>query len=397
VAVAAAGAVFALSAAYAPGTAEALPAGHHNPSAGSLTASKAAVGKLRHRVATAAAQLGTAQNQLDQLNTSAEVAFEAYDGAQVKLQAAQQAAGTAASVLTSANELVASGQRKVSEFARAAYETGGLSTVDALLAPGGVGDISSRMGDLEAISTARQTTLQRFTASQVYQSAVSRQADAEAGKAKRAEQVAAHAKSVAQAAVGRQQALLTSLQHRRNHLNALLGQAKSHASKLQREHLAALAAARAAAAVQPAAQSSAPSPYAAASGNQSGTISAATGQAAVSQAEAEIGKPYQWGGAGPDTFDCSGLVMWAYAQIGVHLDHWTGDQWNEGAHVSTGQLRPGDLLFFAYNTSDPSTIHHVGMYIGNGQMVQAPYTGTDVQITSSYRPDYIGAVRPYQR
>jgi cell wall-associated NlpC family hydrolase len=83
--------------------------------------------------------------------------------------------------------------------------------------------------------------------------------------------------------------------------------------------------------------------------------------------------------------------------VGVHLDHWTGDQWNEGAHVSRADLRPGDLVFFAYNTSDPATIHHVGMYIGNGQMVEAPYTGANVRISSYARPDYIGAVRPYQR
>jgi cell wall-associated NlpC family hydrolase len=81
----------------------------------------------------------------------------------------------------------------------------------------------------------------------------------------------------------------------------------------------------------------------------------------------------------------------------VHLDHFTGDQWNEGAHISRNQLRPGDLVFFATNTSDPSTIHHVGMYVGGGEMVDAPFTGADVRYDSMDRPDYIGAVRPYQR
>jgi cell wall-associated NlpC family hydrolase len=89
--------------------------------------------------------------------------------------------------------------------------------------------------------------------------------------------------------------------------------------------------------------------------------------------------------------------MWAYDQVGVHLDHWTHDQWVEGAHISRADLRPGDLVFFAYNTSDPSTIHHVGMYVGNGEMVDAPFTGADVRYDSVLRPDYIGAVRPYQR
>jgi cell wall-associated NlpC family hydrolase len=376
------------------------PSGHHHPSASSVRASKAAVTRLEQQVTRAANELGRAQSRLDKLNTTAEVAFEAYDGARVKLHAAQQAASTAADVLGSANKLVDKGQRNVAEFARAAYETGGLSTIDALLSADGPGSISSRLGDLEAISNDRDLTLQRFTASQVYQTAVSRQADAEAGKAHRAEVAAATAKSAAQAEVARQQSLLGSLRTKRSRLNTLLADARAHASKLQREHLQALAQARAAAAAAaspPASTHSAPSPYAGASGSTAGTISAATGQAAVNVAEQQIGKPYQWGGAGPSTFDCSGLVMWSYDQVGVHLDHWTGDQWNEGAHISTGELRPGDLLFFAYNTSDPSTIHHVGMYIGNGEMVQAPYTGADVEITSDSRPDYIGAVRPYQR
>jgi cell wall-associated NlpC family hydrolase len=81
----------------------------------------------------------------------------------------------------------------------------------------------------------------------------------------------------------------------------------------------------------------------------------------------------------------------------VHLDHWTGDQWNEGAHISRAELRPGDLVFFATNTSDPSTIHHVGMYVGNGEMIDAPFTGADVRYDSAFRSDYIGAVRPYQQ
>jgi peptidoglycan DL-endopeptidase CwlO len=132
-------------------------------------------------------------------------------------------------------------------------------------------------------------------------------------------------------------------------------------------------------------------------GSTAGTVSASTAAAAVSVAEAQIGKPYVWGAAGPNSFDCSGLVMYAYAQVGVSIDHFTGDQWNEGAHLSRDQLRPGDLVFFAYDTSNPATIHHVGMYIGNGEMVEAPHTGANVQISSYARPDYIGAVRPFQR
>ena len=204
--------------------------------------------------------------------------------------------------------------------------------------------------------------------------------------------------TAALAAVKRQTTELATLSRTQATLRGLLAQAKAHESTLQRERLAAIARARARAIARAARQhSSSPGPYSGQSGNLSGTVSAATEAAALHDAESQIGKPYQWAAAGPSSYDCSGLVMWAYDQVGVHLDHFTGDQWNEGAHVSRADLQPGDLVFFATNTSDPSTIHHVGLYVGGSEMVDAPYTGVDVRYDSIDRPDYIGAVRPYQR
>ena len=108
----------------------------------------------------------------------------------------------------------------------------------------------------------------------------------------------------------------------------------------------------------------------------------------------QLGKPYVWAAAGPYSFDCSGLTMRAWQHAGIRLDHWTGTQWTSGPHVPLSRLRPGDLVFFASNTSDPSTIHHVGIYIGRGMMVDAPYTGADVRIDSILEPGLIGATRP---
>ena len=109
----------------------------------------------------------------------------------------------------------------------------------------------------------------------------------------------------------------------------------------------------------------------------------------------QIGKPYQWGAAGPSTYDCSGLAMVAWQHAGVAILHYTGDQWVEGAHVPMNALQRGDLVFYATNNSNPATIHHVGIYIGGGNMVDAPYTGVDVRIDSIYQPGVpIGAVRP---
>lgn len=96
---------------------------------------------------------------------------------------------------------------------------------------------------------------------------------------------------------------------------------------------------------------------------------------------------YVWGAAGPTTFDCSGLVVWAFAHEGIVLPHYTGDLWNSGMHVSRADLEPGDLVFFF------ADISHVGIYIGNGLMVDAPSTGQQVQVQAVFWNAYVGAVR----
>ena len=90
-----------------------------------------------------------------------------------------------------------------------------------------------------------------------------------------------------------------------------------------------------------------------------------------------LGVPYVWGGADPSGFDCSGLVTYAYAQIGISLPHYTVWQWNVTQPISMSQLEPGDLVFF-------HGLGHVGIYIGGGQMVDAPHTGAVVRIESIY-------------
>ncbi len=113
------------------------------------------------------------------------------------------------------------------------------------------------------------------------------------------------------------------------------------------------------------------------------------GVQALREALTRRGYPYVWGAAGPNAFDCSGLVVWAYAQIGISLMHYTGDLWNEGEHVSRSELQPGDLVFFYPG------IEHVGIYIGNGLLIDAPTFGQVVQVQpmSDFAPYYDGAVR----
>jgi peptidoglycan DL-endopeptidase CwlO len=109
---------------------------------------------------------------------------------------------------------------------------------------------------------------------------------------------------------------------------------------------------------------------------------------AVAEAKRQLNKPYKFGAAGPDSFDCSGLTQWAWAKAGVYMDHFTGSQYRAFPRVSIDQLQPGDLVFFN------ADLGHMGMYIGGGQIIHAPRTGDVVRIASLSGRNVVGAVRP---
>jgi peptidoglycan DL-endopeptidase CwlO len=102
-----------------------------------------------------------------------------------------------------------------------------------------------------------------------------------------------------------------------------------------------------------------------------------------------IGKPYVFGSDGPGSYDCSGLTKAAWASVGVHLEHYTRDQWIEGKAVSKADLQPGDLVFYY-----PGSLHHVAIYIGGGMVVHAPHTGDRVRMATIDRGPIAGYRRP---
>lgn len=105
-----------------------------------------------------------------------------------------------------------------------------------------------------------------------------------------------------------------------------------------------------------------------------------------------LGKPYRWGAAGPNSFDCSGFTMYVYAKLGVYLPHSSAAQYSVGERVSYGELQAGDLVFFARRGG---RISHVGIYIGDGMFVHAPQTGDVVRVKAlSEHGGYVGATRP---
>lgn len=119
-----------------------------------------------------------------------------------------------------------------------------------------------------------------------------------------------------------------------------------------------------------------------------------SGNNVVSIAKQFLGTPYVWGGTTPKGFDCSGLMQYAYKQMGIDIPRVSQDQFKSGTAVDKSQLKPGDLVFFKGSSGTATAPGHVGMYIGNGQYIQAPKTGDVVKISDlSARSDYVGARR----
>ncbi len=178
---------------------------------------------------------------------------------------------------------------------------------------------------------------------------------------------------------------------------SLLGNVKGDIADIIAAERAAAAAAAARQAAQPGpAPTTSQRPTAAASGHAvqadeptsaPPAVRASAGKA-VATARAQIGKPYEWGAAGPGSFDCSGLTMYAWESAGVSLPHSSRAQYASLPHIARSQLQPGDLVFFG------SPIHHMGIYEGGGIMINAPETGEFVRRDSIARADYAGAARP---
>jgi cell wall-associated NlpC family hydrolase len=102
-------------------------------------------------------------------------------------------------------------------------------------------------------------------------------------------------------------------------------------------------------------------------------------RAAATFALNAVGKPYVWGATGPNAYDCSGLMLRAFQAAGIYLPRVSREQYEAGGHVPVRDAQPGDLLFLATDRTDPATIHHVMLYLGNNMLVEAPYNGVPVR------------------
>jgi peptidoglycan DL-endopeptidase CwlO len=289
-----------------------------------------------------------------------EVVTERFNEAREQLRVTQDDAAQAARDVAAAEAALAAAREQVRSVARGAWTGDRLTTLSAMLTADSPDELLDRVGTLQAIADHTDGVL---------------------GSAEQASDAAAAARSAAERTQAEAAALLDRVAAQQADLDRQVATFQAVYDRLAaEEQRAAREAAERHAAEEAAAATPAPS------GGSGGDapaappprVAAAGGPArtAVDTAFAQLGDPYVWAAAGPDAFDCSGLVQYAYAGAGVRLPHSSRLQAQTGTPVPRSQLQPGDLVFFY------SPVSHVGIYVGDGQMVHASTYGQPVEVAS---------------
>jgi cell wall-associated NlpC family hydrolase len=395
------------------GTAVAVPPPPPNPSDDQLGSSKADARAKATKVGELTSQVAEAESQLDQLQADVELKMEDANRALVDLRTAQDEAAqakteadAAKAAADGASQDITDARKALDEFAVGSYKQGstigsmsayiGSKSPDDLLARAQLLDAvaSSQLDALDGMELARTEKANKDSvARKALDIANQKQADALAAK-----DAADAATAAAQQAQSNQSAATQQLEAQKNAAEAQLTAAQSSAAGLQGQrqaYLDWLAAKQAEEAVQnqPPPPSGGPGP------GPAPLPASGSAQAVIGRAMSQLGVPYAWGGGniyGPTRgirdggvadahgdynkigFDCSGLMMYAFAAAGKRLPHYSGYQATAGRRVPLSQKRPGDMLFWATR----GQIHHVALYIGNERMVEAPFSGSHVRIAA---------------
>jgi len=333
---------------------------------------------------------------------------DAYDGARAQLAALRGELRQNRVELARARRMLRRSQVRLERRLVVLYTSDQPTTLDILLGASSLSDLVDRLGAAKEVGAQDNEIARESAAAKA--NLERRRAQLEQARRTQQQTVArlAVTKARIESSLARRRQLLASIHteivqiraRERARERRLAAEARA---RLKRERLAALAAqqaraaARAAAAAPPAPPgtttapeaSSAPAPAAPAPPPTSSGPIGGGHPAAAAIAARYLGVPYRWGGASPSGFDCSGLVMYVYAQLGISLPHYTVAQYGMGVAVSRGSLQPGDLVFF-------DGLGHVGIYIGNDQFIHAPHTGDVVKVSSItgwYAQTYVGARR----
>jgi peptidoglycan DL-endopeptidase CwlO len=274
-----------------------------------------------------------------------------------------------------------SAQRRIMQRLYSLYVNGSPSAIDVIAGAKSLSEMIDRAESAQVLSN-QDAALGR-QALGFEHSVQQRERQLQQLKSKREEALAAleAKRRTITSELARQKRLLASIHTTIQHLQQQEAERERRARAAAEARLRAQLAAQRAAAAQAAAAAAAASQSQASAGVVSPPVSIPVGDPGVGHPEAAqialryLGIPYVWGGASPSGFDCSGLVMYVYAQLGISLPHYTVAQWNATLPISQAEMQPGDLVFF-------NGLGHVGIYIGGGQFVDAPHTGSVVRIDS---------------
>ncbi|MEI4273112.1 C40 family peptidase [Klenkia sp. LSe6-5] len=300
-----------------------------------------------------------------------EVLTEQFNDARVALEADQAAQAQAVAAAQTAQSDFEAARGSVTSVARTAYQGGGqLAGLQTLLTASSAGEFVEQSATLDLLSEHSTEVLTQ---------------------AQQANDAAATAQQTAEQATAEAQAQVDAVTAQQAELNAEIAEYQAQYERLSAAERAAAEAAAAEVAARTTATSRADRDDSSSSSNSSSSggssasaapagssvvANSAAAQVAVDTAMSKRGAPYVWAASGPNSFDCSGLVQYAYAAAGISLPHSSRSQASMGQSVSRSQLQPGDLVAFY------SPVSHIGIYIGNGQMVHAPTSGDVVKVAS---------------
>jgi cell wall-associated NlpC family hydrolase len=309
------------------------------------------------------------QRRIDALNDQVDRAVEAYAQARIQLTAARRKAAVSRGRVKREEASLAAVRHAMDAVASSAYRTGGTDALTSLISTSSPQSFLDRAAALDRIARDQAARLAATATARHRLAVVEDQAARDLA-----------AQKIVEASVARNKATIEhTLQAQKNLLSHLQAEERARLKKLQEERAAAARAAARRARASRARLIALPTYNGPASGRAS---------AAIAEAYNKLGSPYEWGAEGPSRFDCSGLTMWAWARGGVSLPHSSQAQYDVLPHVAQSDIQPGDLTFYG------SPIHHVGIYIGGGQMINAPHTGDVVRVADAFRGDYVGAARP---
>jgi cell wall-associated NlpC family hydrolase len=344
------------------------------------------------------AEAARIQDQLDAQGRKVSVAAEQFNRAQLHLTEVQGSLTKAEADLKKSTDRMGEIRGRLADVALAAYVHGGTNaTLSRLVRSASQTNMVVRRQYMQVTAADQRAILGELRSAKEDLTLVQGRLRGEEKNAKAAAEEAADLRRQAVAAEDAQRGILTRVQGELSQL--VSAEAARRAAEEAARRPAAVfddapVAQAAPAAVSTTAPARAPAPAASVAPAASTAPVPASSRAAIAvqTAEAQIGKPYVYGGSGPDSFDCSGLTAFAWRAAGVYLSHSAYTQWFETTRVPIDQVQPGDLLFFGRDGVE--SIHHNAIYVGGGQMIEASQTGVPIRYRGWRAGDLVGAGRP---